>query len=157
MNFELISQEDEDDLLKKSKRSEINPDHRWDGKSKTKRKDAAKKAANTKRRIKLERIKEEGVAKKKRILLVVDERLLRDFEASRKKAVDDSVTAGIRRAMQDYILKYPTNSQKTVLQARFVLSASCRYDVGKNGSFLHFLERNGGFELSNTFQIIENT
>ena len=56
-------------MLKKSKRSEINPAHRWDGKSKTKRKDAAKKAADTKRRIKLERIKEEGVAKKKRILL----------------------------------------------------------------------------------------
>ena len=93
-------------MLKKSKRSEINPAHRWDGKSKEKRKDAAKKAADTKRRMKLEREKEEGLVKKKRILLVVGEDLLRQFEASRKKALDVSVTAGIRRAMQEYIHKY---------------------------------------------------
>ena len=108
--MKLISWEDEDSLLKKSKRSEINPAHRWDGKSKEKRKDAAKKAADTKRRMKLEREKEEGLVEKKRILLVVDEHLLREFEASRKKALDVSVTAGIRRAMQDYIDRHPTSS-----------------------------------------------
>ena len=108
--MKLISWEDEDSLLKKSKRSEINPAHRWDGKSKEKRKDAAKKAADTKRRMKLEREKEEGLVKKKRILLVVGEDLLRQFEASRKKALDVSVTAGIRRAMQDYIDRHPTSS-----------------------------------------------
>ena len=35
--MKLISWEDEGSLLKKSKRSEINPAHRWDGKSMEKR------------------------------------------------------------------------------------------------------------------------
>ena len=110
--MKLISWKGEDSMLKKSKRivSDINPAHRFDGKSVPKRKAAAKKAADTKRRMKLEHEKEEGLVKKKRILLVVDERLLREFEASRKKALDVSVTAGIRRAMQDYIDRHPTNN-----------------------------------------------
>ena len=108
--MKLISWKGEDSMLKKSKRSDINPAHRHDGKSKEKRKAAAKKAADTKRRMKLEREKEEGLVEKKRILLAVDERLLREFEASRKKALDVSVTAGIRRAMQDYIDRHPTSS-----------------------------------------------
>ena len=50
------------------------------------------------------RAKEAGIrGESKKILLVLDENLLRDFNQCRKMAHDLTLTAGIRRAMQEYI------------------------------------------------------
>ena len=50
------------------------------------------------------RAKEAGIrGESKKILLVLDEKLLSDFDKWRKVANDLTVTGGIRRAMQQYI------------------------------------------------------
>ena len=55
------------------------------------------------------RAKEAGIrGESKKILLVLDGSLLEAFQKSRKKAHDMTLTAGIRRAMQDYIDKHPS-------------------------------------------------
>ena len=63
----------------------------------------AVKAARTRAE---KRAEEAGAKNAKRILLVLDEALLSDFDKSRKKAHDTTITAGIRHAMQDYIREY---------------------------------------------------
>ena len=55
------------------------------------------------------RARAEGVrGKPKKISLVIDETLLNDFEECRKKARDATLTAGIRRAMQEFIRQEKT-------------------------------------------------
>ena len=63
----------------------------------------AVKAAETRAKKKAD---EAGAKNVRKILLVLDDALLSDFEKSRKKVHDITVTSGIRRAMQDYIYKY---------------------------------------------------
>ena len=68
----------------------------WKAKS-----DRAIKAAKTRA---AKRAKEAGIrGESKKILLVLDENLLHDFDQCRKMAHDLTLTAGIRRAMQEYI------------------------------------------------------
>ena len=66
----------------------------------------AKKAAITRKKNKAKR---EGITgKSKKIVLNLDEALLNDFEKSMTVTHDLTLTAGIRRAMQDYIDKHPS-------------------------------------------------
>ena len=68
----------------------------WKAKS-----DRAIKAAKTRA---MKRAEEAGIrGESKKILLVLDEKLLSDFDKWRKVANDLTVTGGIRRAMQQYI------------------------------------------------------
>ena len=51
----------------------------------------------------------EGIrGKPQKISLLIDESLLERFEKCRQNAGDHTLTAGIRRAMQDYIDKHPS-------------------------------------------------
>ena len=66
----------------------------------------AKLAAITRKKNRDER---EGITgKSKKIVLNLDEALLNDFKKSCDIAHDLTLTAGIRRAIQDYIDKHPS-------------------------------------------------
>ncbi len=66
----------------------------------------ARKAAETRRE---NRAREEGIrGESRKIIFYLDEFLLDHFDKSRKVAHDLTLTAGIRRAMQDYIDKHPS-------------------------------------------------
>jgi len=68
--------------------------------------DRAFKAART--RAKNREMEADVRGESKKILLLLDGSLLEAFQKSRKKAHDMTLTAGIRRAMQDYIDKHPS-------------------------------------------------
>ena len=69
----------------------------------------AKKSAITRAKNRAKEFEIRGETLK--ILLLLDENLLKDFDKARIIAHDRTLTAGIRRAMQDFIDKYKSSFQ----------------------------------------------
>lgn len=80
--------------------------------SKGKLQERAKKAAATRARNKMallqDQTKERITGKLKKLVIYLDEGILKKFDKSRIAGSDISLTSGIRHAMQDYIDKHPS-------------------------------------------------
>ena len=74
---------------------------RHDGKTAKVASEAAIKSWITRRKNAMQDGHKEG--KKKRVMLVLDESFVKDFDFWRDKAGDPTLTDGIRRAMQEFI------------------------------------------------------
>ena len=102
----------------------------WKAKS-----DRAIKAAKTRA---MKRAEEAGIrGESKKILLVLDENLLHDFDQCRKMAHDLTLTAGIRRAMQEYI-----DHQKSINRQTQKLSFQSQKSVKKRALTGVFEQKN---------------
>ena len=80
--------------------------------SRPKLRERARKAARTRARNKVALLQSQTqqsiTGELKKIVIYLDEGILKKFEKSRNAGSDPSLTSGIRHAMQDYIDKHPS-------------------------------------------------